>query len=88
MKDLLDAGSGSLGGARPRASVRDGDRLFIAKFPHPGDDWDVIGWEKTAVDLAERSGIEVRAGNGPRSRADPSSYSSGSTGSRRNGSGT
>jgi serine/threonine-protein kinase HipA len=59
VKDLLDAGSGSLGGARPKASVRDGDRLFIAKFPHHGDEWDVIGWEKTALDLAHRAGIAV-----------------------------
>lgn len=61
IKDLLDAGSGSLGGARPKASVRAGERLFIAKFPHHGDDWDVIGWEKTALDLAHRAGIEVPA---------------------------
>ncbi|WP_432890629.1 type II toxin-antitoxin system HipA family toxin [Kribbella sp. CA-245084] len=59
VKALLDAGSGSLGGARPKASVRDGDRLLIAKFPHRGDDWDVMAWEKTALDLAERAGIEV-----------------------------
>lgn len=59
IKDLLDAGSGSLGGARPKASVRDGDRLLIAKFPHHNDDWDVMAWEKTALDLAERAGIET-----------------------------
>lgn len=59
IKELLDAGSGSLGGARPKASVRDGDRLLIAKFPHHNDDWDVIAWEKTALDLAERAGIDV-----------------------------
>lgn len=29
VKTLLDAGTGSLGGARPKASVRDGDRLLI-----------------------------------------------------------
>lgn len=34
VEELLDAGIGSLGGARPKASVRDGDRLLIAKFPH------------------------------------------------------
>ncbi|HEY3509430.1 type II toxin-antitoxin system HipA family toxin [Kribbella sp. NPDC051137] len=61
VKDLLDAGSGSLGGARPKASIRDGNRLYIAKFPHHADGWDVIGWEKTTLDLAERSGIEVPA---------------------------
>ncbi|MDO9396162.1 MAG: HipA N-terminal domain-containing protein, partial [Herbiconiux sp.] len=53
LKNLLDAGSGSLGGARPKASVRDGDRLMIAKFPHRDDTWDVMAWEATALDLAE-----------------------------------
>jgi serine/threonine-protein kinase HipA len=59
VKELLDAGSGSLGGARPKASVRDGDRLLIAKFPHPGDEWDVMAWERTALDLAELAGIRT-----------------------------
>jgi serine/threonine-protein kinase HipA len=59
IKILLDAGTGSLGGARPKASVRDGDRLLIAKFPHPADEWSVIPWEKTALDLAEAAGISV-----------------------------
>lgn len=59
IKALLDAGSGSLGGARPKASVRDENRLLMAKFPHRSDDWDVMAWEKTALDLAERAGIEV-----------------------------
>lgn len=59
IKTLLDAGSGSLGGARPKASVRDGDRLLLAKFSHPGDRWDVMAWEKTALDLAEAAGIAV-----------------------------
>lgn len=58
-KELLDAGSGSLGGARPKASVHDGDKLHIAKFPHHSDEWDVMAWEKTALDLAERCGIRV-----------------------------
>ena len=59
VKALLDAGTGSLGGARPKASVRDGDRLMIAKFPHPADEWDVMAWEKVALDLAESAGIAV-----------------------------
>ena len=38
IKRLLDAGTGSLGGARPKASIRfDDGRLGIAKFPHPDD---------------------------------------------------
>lgn len=63
IKELLDAGTGSLGGARPKASVRDSDNLLIAKFPHGSDEWDVVAWEKTALDLAAKSGIRV-----PRSR--------------------
>ncbi len=59
IKDLLDAGSGSLGGARPKASVRDGERLLIAKFPHKDDDWDVMAWEMTALDLAASAGISA-----------------------------
>ena len=59
VRALLDAGSGSLGGARPKASVQSDHGLLIAKFPHHGDKWDVMGWEKTALDLAERAGIPV-----------------------------
>ncbi|PPF25674.1 type II toxin-antitoxin system HipA family toxin [Rathayibacter rathayi] len=57
---LLDAGTGSLGGARPKASVRDdnGD-LLMAKFPHSGDQWDVMLWEGTALDLAFSAGVRV-----------------------------
>jgi len=56
---LLDAGSGTLGGARPKASVVDEDTLFIAKFPHPDDRWDVMRWEAVALDLAEACGFNV-----------------------------
>lgn len=59
VKTLLAAGSATLGGARPKASVEDDGRLWIAKFPHQADEWDVIAWEKTVLDLAERCGIEV-----------------------------
>lgn len=60
VKELLAAGSGSLGGARPKASVRGDDgRLLIAKFPHREDAWNVMAWEKTALDLAEAAGIRV-----------------------------
>jgi len=59
IKTLLEAGTGSLGGARPKASIADGDRLLIAKFPHRDDEWDVMAWEKTALDLASAAGITV-----------------------------
>jgi serine/threonine-protein kinase HipA len=63
IKTLLDAGTGSLGGARPKASVRDGGRLLIAKFPHPEDEWDVEAWEATTLDLASAAGIQVPSHN-------------------------
>lgn len=60
VKALLEAGSGSLGGARPKASVQGDDgSLLIAKFPHRDDEWDVMAWEKWALDLAEASGIQT-----------------------------
>lgn len=60
VKQLLDTGTTGLGGARPKASVRleDGS-LAIAKFPHGGDQWDVMAWEATALDLMERAGIRT-----------------------------
>ena len=57
----MAAGS-SLGGARPKASVLDGEgALNIAKFPKPEElpAEDVCAWEKTALDLAALSGIRV-----------------------------
>ena len=59
VKELLVAGSGSLGGARPKASVHDGEQLLMAKFPHRSDAWDVMAWEKTTLDLARGCGIDV-----------------------------
>ena len=59
VKELLDAGSGSLGGARPKASVIDEGKLLLAKFSHPGDEWDVMAWEKTALDIAGAAGMAV-----------------------------
>ncbi|MGO8887669.1 MAG: type II toxin-antitoxin system HipA family toxin [Streptosporangiaceae bacterium] len=60
LKRLLRAGS-SLGGARPKAHVLDaGGRIAIAKFPSGGSDaWDVMAWEKVALDLARAAGVTV-----------------------------
>ena len=57
---LFRAGS-SLGGARPKAHVMDSDgRIAIAKFPSANSDsWNVMAWEKVALDLARRAGIAV-----------------------------
>jgi len=57
---LILAPGSSLGGARPKASVRDRDgSLAIAKFPHKTDVYDAVRWEATALSLAERAGIVV-----------------------------
>lgn len=57
---LLLAPGSSLGGARPKASVRDSDgHLAIAKFPHTGDEINTVLWEAVALTLAGKSCIEV-----------------------------
>lgn len=58
--ELLLAPAGSLGGARPKAVVRDKNgALTLAKFPWKQDDWSVILWEKVTLDLARNAGIDV-----------------------------
>lgn len=57
---LLIAPGSSLGGARPKASVRDKDgHLSIAKFPHKEDSSHVVLWEGVALTLAARARIAV-----------------------------
>jgi serine/threonine-protein kinase HipA len=60
LRRLLRAGS-SLGGARPKAHVLDaGGRVSIAKFPSVASDtWNVMAWEKVALDLARDAGVMV-----------------------------
>ena len=57
---LLLAPGSSLGGARPKASVRDRDgHLAIAKFPHKDDEVNTVLWEAVALSLAAKAGISV-----------------------------
>lgn len=57
--NLYKQGS-SLGGARPKANVRDIDgSLWIAKIPSVNDDYDVALWEFWAHKMAGLTGIEV-----------------------------
>lgn len=59
LKLLLAPGS-SLGGARPKASVRDQDgSLAIAKFPRKDDEFNVVLWEAVALSLAKNAGIHL-----------------------------
>lgn len=59
LKLLLAPGS-SLGGARPKASVRDFDQsLAIAKFARKDDEYNLVVWEAIALSLAKLAGINV-----------------------------
>ena len=57
---LLFAPGSSLGGARPKASIRLKDgQLAIAKFPRRDDDYNAVAWEGVALALARKAGIAV-----------------------------
>jgi len=59
IQQLVNPGS-SLGGARPKANVRNIDgTLWIAKFPSRFDDYDVGAWEKVVHDIAKECNIPV-----------------------------
>lgn len=60
LQRLIRVGS-SLGGARPKAHVRDAaGNLAIAKFPSAAHDtWNVMAWEKVVLELAGRAGVTV-----------------------------
>lgn len=59
---LLVGPGSSLGGARPKAAVRDTDGgLAIAKLPGVEDDRDIVLWEGVALALAQRAGVRVPA---------------------------
>jgi serine/threonine-protein kinase HipA len=59
---LLFAPGSSLGGARPKASVKDKDgHLVIAKFPRKDDQTNAVAWEAVALALAQKAGILVPA---------------------------
>lgn len=58
--NMLMAPGSSLGGARPKANVRDPeDQLWIAKFPSKSDDFNSGGWEFLLNQLAREVGIQV-----------------------------
>ena len=57
---LIFAPGSSLGGARPKASVREADgSLAFTKFPHKEDEWNTVLWEAVSLSLAQIAGIEV-----------------------------
>ena len=60
LQRLIRVGS-SLGGARPKAHVLNSNgRVAIAKFPSANHDtWNVMAWEKVALELGRRGGVDV-----------------------------
>lgn len=57
---MLVCPGGSLGGARPKASICDlSGALWIAKFPSIADEYDMGLWEMVVYDLAEKCQIKV-----------------------------
>lgn len=64
---MLTAPGGSLGGARPKASVVDPQgQLWIAKFPSVRDEHDVGAWELVVQTLAKSCGLRVPTSLGRR----------------------
>ena len=57
-ESFLTAAS-AVGGARPKACVKDGEDLYIAKFPSISDDIDKGKWEHFAHRMAAECGIDV-----------------------------
>ncbi len=51
----------SIGGARPKALLDDGNRKLIAKFSSTTDSYPVVKAEAVAMDLARRVGLNVAA---------------------------
>lgn len=58
--NILMAPGSSLGGARPKASIKDSNNdLWIAKFPSKSDTKDIGGWEMVVHVLAVKCGLNV-----------------------------
>ena len=57
--DSFLTAASAVGGARPKACVKDGENLYIAKFPSISDDIDKGKWEHFAHRMAAECGIDV-----------------------------
>jgi serine/threonine-protein kinase HipA len=56
--ELLQPGT-SMGGARPKNVVEDGEGLWLAKFPDKGDQWNNARVEGAMLALAQECGLRV-----------------------------
>ncbi|MHB1469521.1 MAG: type II toxin-antitoxin system HipA family toxin, partial [Solirubrobacteraceae bacterium] len=57
--DLALLHGSSVGGARPKALLRDGDRALIAKFSTSSDPFPIVKGELASMELARRAGLTV-----------------------------
>jgi len=58
--NMLMVPGSSLGGARPKASIKDPKgNLWIAKFPSGNDDHNIGAWEMVAWHIAKGAGVKV-----------------------------
>jgi serine/threonine-protein kinase HipA len=58
VQDLVYGGT-SMGGARPKAVVEDGNALWIAKFRHPEDKWNDARVEHAMLRLGRECGLQT-----------------------------
>lgn len=58
VQNLVDGGT-SMGGARPKVVVEDGNTLWIAKFRHPEDKWNDARVEHAMLLLARECGLQT-----------------------------
>jgi serine/threonine-protein kinase HipA len=56
--EQLEPGT-SMGGARPKATIEDGNRLWIGKFPEKADRCNLQRVEHATIELARRCGIDA-----------------------------
>jgi serine/threonine-protein kinase HipA len=56
--EQLEPGT-SMGGARPKATIEDDNRLWVGKFPEKEDRFNLQRVERATLELARRCGIEV-----------------------------
>jgi serine/threonine-protein kinase HipA len=56
--EQLEPGT-SMGGARPKATIEDGNRLWVGKFPQKGERYNLQRVEYATLELARRCGLAV-----------------------------
>ena len=72
---LLIAPGSSLGGARPKASVRSEDgHLWIAKFPSKNDEFDVGAWEYLIWKLALKCKVDMAKSRAEKFYSDQTTF--------------